>query len=72
MDAITANSVKEDFLAWSGGSPPDSDQEIFVYVEYARPRGTDAIEVSHMLTEWMQQEWRIRLSVVGGVQIILI
>lgn len=58
MDANTANAVKEDFLAWSGGFPPDSDQDVFVYVEYARPTDTDAIEVSRMLTGWMQEEWR--------------
>ena len=59
MDPQTAEAVKRDFLAWSGGCPPDSDQQIFVYVEYALSIDIDAIEVSNMLKDWMQEEWRL-------------
>ena len=54
MDANTTNAVKEDFLAWSGGFPPDSEQEIFVYMEYVHGSDADdANELREMLRDWM-------------------
>ena len=57
MNPQTAEVIKQDFLTWSGGCAPDSDQQIFVYVEYARPADSDAIEVTRILQDWMQEEW---------------
>ncbi len=57
MDANTANAVKEDFLAWSGGFPPESEQQIFVYMEYAYGAdAADADEARKMLRQWMQND----------------
>jgi hypothetical protein len=57
MDTKTAQAVKEDFLAWSGGFPPDSEQQIFVYIEYAHGANTDDVyDVRTMLRNWMQEE----------------
>src|SRR5437870_13533277 len=44
MDHATASRIKADFEAWSGGSPPDSEDEIFLYVEFARDSELDADE----------------------------
>ncbi len=56
MDAHTTNSFKEDFQAWSGGFPPDSEQQIFIYMEYAYGTEADADEVREMLRKWMQED----------------
>jgi hypothetical protein len=57
MDAKTARDVIEDFRTWSGGFPPDSEQEIFVYVEYARDERLDAVEVTRLLRDWMEAQY---------------
>jgi hypothetical protein len=51
-------AVREDFLAWSGGQPPDSPFEIFTYCELAMPIGIDAEEVRSMLKKWMENAWQ--------------
>jgi hypothetical protein len=56
METQTANVIREDFLVWSGGFPPESGQQIWVYVEAARPSDTDAAEVTWLLVDWMEQE----------------
>jgi hypothetical protein len=57
MDTRTANEVKEDFLTWSGGFPPDLEQQIFVYIEYAYgTKADDVDEVRKMLRDWMQED----------------
>jgi hypothetical protein len=56
MDTKTANTVKENFLAWSGGFPPDSEQQIFIYMEYAYGTEADADDVREMLRNWMQED----------------
>jgi len=57
MDANTTNAVKQDFLAWSGGFPPDSEQDIFIYIEYAYGADrTDADEAREMLRDWMRND----------------
>ena len=57
MDAKTAKAVIEDFETWSGGFPPESSQEIFVYVEYACDRRLDGVAVTCLLRDWMDEEW---------------
>jgi len=54
MNPSTTEAVKNDFRGWSGGFPPDSDMEIFVYLEYAFSNViADKDEVREMLREWM-------------------
>jgi hypothetical protein len=55
MDAETARLVVKDFLDWSGGSPPDSEQEIFIYVEYASDCRNDSVEVTRLLHTWLHR-----------------
>jgi len=55
MDSKTAAAIKVGFLAWSGGIPPESDAQIFIYVEAARPAESDEYEVSQLLKAWMRE-----------------
>jgi hypothetical protein len=55
-DVQTAKVIREDFLTWSGGFPPESDGQIRVYVEAARPSDVDAEEVARLLLDWMAEE----------------
>lgn len=47
--------VKEDFLEWSGGDPPESEMQIFVYVEYARTI-EDEEAVRAILRDWDNED----------------
>jgi hypothetical protein len=58
METQAAKAIREDFLTWSGGFPPESDQQIWVYVEAARPSDTPAEEVTRLLLDWMAEEER--------------
>jgi hypothetical protein len=57
MDERTATAIKADFEEWSGGTPPDSEEQIFIYVEFARPAESNGAEVTQLLREWMVKEW---------------
>ncbi len=57
MDMNTARTVREDFMTWSGGCPPDSEQEIFVYMEYVHGSDADdADAVREILRDWMEEQ----------------
>ena len=47
--------IRAHFESWSGGFPPDSEMEIFVYVEYAR-EVKDADLARTFLRAWMAEE----------------
>ena len=49
-------SLKRDFLEWSGGFEPDSEHQITVYVDYARDSRLDRAEVRELLEDWMEHE----------------
>jgi hypothetical protein len=54
MYTKTVEAVREDFLEWSGGFPPDSEQMIFIFMEYALSSDVDDCErVRQMLRDWM-------------------
>ncbi len=55
MNATSRDAIVEDFLAWSGGFPPESSRQILCYVEFARPCDSDEAEVSRLLKNWMAQ-----------------
>ncbi len=55
LEKQAAESLKVDFLEWSGGFPPDSEQQIFVYVEYAAPNNVDEADVLSLLRTWMNE-----------------
>ena len=48
-------SVREDFLTWSGGFPPESDAQIAVFVETAIPADADPEVVRQFLAAWMNE-----------------
>jgi hypothetical protein len=56
MDQQLRQAIRKDFLVWSGGFPPQSSQEVWVYVETARPFDTDAGEVTRLLLDWMEKD----------------
>jgi hypothetical protein len=47
--------IKRDFEEWSGGFPPESPEQIQVYVDAARPGDTDEDAVRSILRTWMNQ-----------------
>jgi hypothetical protein len=49
LTEVERQRVREDFQAWSGGFPPDSEEQVEVYVEYALPSDLDAEAVRHGL-----------------------
>ena len=55
MDEQTKQAIRADFLAWSGGDPPDSEHQITVYVDYAAHADWDSNEVRRLLEDWMQE-----------------
>jgi len=50
-----SDSVREDFLTWSGGFPPESDAQIAVFVETAIPSDADPEVVRQFLAAWMNE-----------------
>ena len=53
---LTIDQLEQDFLAWSGGFPPDSEQQIYVYLETALPYQADEQEARDALRNWMERE----------------
>jgi hypothetical protein len=53
MNANQLRAIREDFVVWSGGFPPDSDHEIFAYIEAAMPFNCGHEDARMMLKAWM-------------------
>jgi hypothetical protein len=45
-------TIRDDFLKWTGGFPPESDDQITVYLDYACPIAGDETELRSFLREW--------------------
>jgi len=56
VKTLTGESIREDFLSWSGGVPPESRDEISVYMDSSCPVTADVAEVERFLIEWMDGE----------------
>jgi hypothetical protein len=56
MDRILSKAKRADFETWSGGFPPESDEQIFLYIEMARPIETVEVDVAEILRTWMREE----------------
>ena len=58
MDEQTAKEIKRDFWIWSGGFPPDSDDQIYVYIDAAAPvdAGAPDAELWDLLRSWMNED----------------
>lgn len=50
-----SDSIREDFLVWSGGFPPESDAQIAIFVETAIPADADPEVVRQFLAAWMNE-----------------
>jgi hypothetical protein len=55
MSHALADVIRSDFLEWSGGFPPESTYEVYVYVELARPRHMNEDDVREFLLGWMNE-----------------
>ena len=58
MTREQAEALRQHFLAWSGGLPPDSPFEIFAYSQLAMPSNYDDEASSRFLKGWMEQAWK--------------
>jgi hypothetical protein len=56
MDNEAFQAIKRDFMDWSGGFPPESDHEISVYIEAAKPTDSSDAELWALLRMWMNEE----------------
>lgn len=57
MDEETAKAkLRSDFEDWSGGFPPESDQQIYVYVTHALSSDFDEQFALKVLRKWMEDE----------------
>lgn len=53
MTKAQIESLKRDFLTWSGGFEPESIHQIVVYADYACPLKLSTEEVTDALINWM-------------------
>ena len=53
MDQGINAAIRSDFEDWSGGFPPESEQQIFVYVTTASSNEWDDNLVLEILRAWM-------------------
>lgn len=58
MQARPEQPIRRDFLDWSGGFPPESERDIFVYIEYALPKQFVSDSARDFLRHWMEEESR--------------
>ncbi len=58
MVSQIAKRIKDDFRAWSGGFPPESNAQIRVYIDYAMPNFGEQVtetEIDQVLTNWLMK-----------------
>ena len=51
-----ANYIRADFEEWSGGFPPESTAQIWVYALLASPADVSEDSVVRFLTEWLAEQ----------------
>jgi hypothetical protein len=56
MNQTLEAAIRSDFEVWSGGFPPDSEQQIFLYVTTASSKEWDDNIVLESLRAWMVAE----------------
>lgn len=47
--------LKEDFLAWTGGWPPEDSGQVTTYVDVSMPFDLDEHEATTALLQWMRE-----------------
>jgi hypothetical protein len=55
MSESELQSLKADFLAWTGGFEPESEDDISSYIETSMPFTLDAVEAAEVLRAWMRE-----------------
>ncbi len=53
-------SIRQDYELWSGGFPPETEDAIFLYLEYACPKDCPQDEVRAILYAWAAEASRRR------------
>ena len=56
MKTSVVNRLANDFLAWSGGFAPNSEEQISVYTDYARPIEISSSTAWAILAEWLRRQ----------------
>lgn len=54
MDSLE-EMIRRDYQAWSGGFPPETQDQIFLYLEYAASTDAPQEKVREILYEWVVQ-----------------
>jgi hypothetical protein len=54
MSNLELQSLKSDFLEWTGGFEPETEDDIAAYVNTSMPLDLDPAEARDALREWMQ------------------
>jgi len=55
MSDSELQSLKADFLEWTGGFEPESEEDISTYVDASMPFAIDATEAIEALRAWMRE-----------------
>ena len=56
MNQQSVAELKAAFLEWSGGFPPESLDQITVYIDYGLSVGVDPLLARQSLEAWMQED----------------
>ena len=56
MNQLYVSELKAAFLDWSGGFPPESPDQITVYIDYGMSVEMDPVLARQALEAWMQEE----------------
>ena len=54
MTTAQLESLKADFLQWTGGFEPESDEDIATYTTVSMPYDFDEVEAGQALRHWMR------------------
>lgn len=55
MTATQLESLKSDFLEWTGGFEPESHEDIARYIDTSMPFDYDKAEALKVLSAWMKE-----------------
>jgi len=53
MTIAQIESLKADFLEWTGGFEPETDRDIATYISTSMPFDFDAAEATEVLQRWL-------------------
>jgi hypothetical protein len=52
MTAAQLDSLKADFLKWTGGFDPETDEDVAIYINTSMPFDLDVAEATEALRRW--------------------